>query len=95
MALKITDDCNNCTACEPECPSDAISEGGDIFVINPDLCTECVGYFGTPQCADVCPVECCVDDPDRKEDEVSLIEKAKKISPEKDFSGVFPSRYKK
>ena len=45
MATYITSDCINCGACEPECPNDAISEGDDIYVIDPDLCTECVGFY--------------------------------------------------
>ncbi|MEN9571196.1 MAG: hypothetical protein RL172_2427, partial [Bacteroidota bacterium] len=28
MAIKITDECINCGACEPECPNNAIYEGG-------------------------------------------------------------------
>ena len=58
MALIITEECVNCDVCEPECPNQAISMGPEIYVINPDLCTECVGHFGEPQCQIVCPVEC-------------------------------------
>ncbi|MCS5709573.1 YfhL family 4Fe-4S dicluster ferredoxin [Candidatus Berkiella cookevillensis] len=58
MALKITDDCINCDACEPECPNTAISQGEDIYEINPHQCTECVGHFAEPQCQKVCPVDC-------------------------------------
>ena len=64
MAYMITDDCTNCGACEAECPNEAITEGDEIFVIDPEKCTECVGHFDTPQCADVCPVDACVPDPD-------------------------------
>ncbi len=64
MAYMITEDCTNCGACEAECPNDAITEGDEIFVIDPEKCTECVGDFDTQQCADVCPVDCCVPDPD-------------------------------
>jgi ferredoxin len=60
MAYKITEECINCGACEPECPVNAISEGESIFVIDPEKCVECVGHFDTPQCASVCPVDCCV-----------------------------------
>ncbi|MFM7767593.1 MAG: 4Fe-4S binding protein, partial [Bacteroidota bacterium] len=28
MAIKITEECINCGACEPECPNNAIYEGG-------------------------------------------------------------------
>ena len=42
MSLIITDDCINCDVCEPECPNEAISQGEEIYVINPNLCTECV-----------------------------------------------------
>ena len=58
MALLITDECINCDVCEPECPNDAISQGSEIYVIHPARCTECVGHFDTPQCVEVCPVEC-------------------------------------
>jgi len=58
MALMITDDCINCAVCEPECPNLAIYEGEDIFEIDPNLCTECVGHFDEPQCQLVCPVDC-------------------------------------
>lgn len=94
MAYKITEECNNCAACEPECPNEAISEGENTFVINQDLCTECVGFHDTPQCADVCPVEACILDPDNEETEAELIEKAKKIHPDKEFGAGVPSRFK-
>ena len=58
MALIITDECINCDVCQPECPNDAISQGETIYVINPDKCTECVGHYDTPQCVEVCPVDC-------------------------------------
>ncbi len=72
MALKITDQCINCDVCEPECPNDAISQGVDIYEINPDKCTECVGHFDKPQCRDVCPVDCIPNDPDRVESKEEL-----------------------
>ncbi|MDP2730214.1 MAG: YfhL family 4Fe-4S dicluster ferredoxin [Dehalococcoidales bacterium] len=59
---KITDECINCGACEPECPNAAISEGEIIFVIDPDKCNRCVGDFPSSQCASVCPVDACVPD---------------------------------
>lgn len=84
MALKITEECINCGACEPECPNNAIYEGGvewalsdgtsvadstkhdaidvDHYYIVPDKCTECQGFHEEPQCASVCPVDCCVPD---------------------------------
>jgi len=58
MALKITDQCINCDVCEPECPNAAISMGPDIYVIDWQRCTECVGHFEKPQCVEVCPVDC-------------------------------------
>ncbi len=57
MALKITDECISCGACEPECPVEAISEGEDHFEIDANVCVECEGHFDEPQCQDVCPVE--------------------------------------
>ena len=58
MALIITDECINCDVCQPECPNDAISQGETIYVIDPGKCTECVGHYDTPQCVEVCPVDC-------------------------------------
>ena len=58
MSLLITDACINCDVCEPECPNEAISQGAEIYVIDPDKCTECVGHFDEPQCQQVCPVDC-------------------------------------
>lgn len=94
MSLKITDACTSCSVCEPECPNEAIYEGENTFVINPDLCTECVGFYEEPQCASVCPVECCIDDPDYKEDEASLIERARKIHSDEEIPEDYPSRYR-
>lgn len=75
MALIISDECINCDVCEPECPNGAISQGKDIYVINPSLCTECVGHHDKPQCMEVCPVDCISIDPDHIEDQAGLYEK--------------------
>ncbi len=111
MAIKITDECINCEACEPECPNNAIyapeeawrySDGtelrgtielldgtsadadeerndgefsDDYFYIVTDKCTECKGFHEEPQCASVCPVDCCVDDEDNVETEEVLLKK--------------------
>lgn len=82
MALKITDECINCGACEPECPNMAISAGDEIFEIEPDKCTECVGHFEESQCAAVCPVDCCVPDPDHKESKEELMAKYERLQEE-------------
>jgi ferredoxin len=113
MAIIITDECINCGACEPECPNNAIYEGGiewaindgtsikgsytledgssvdatarqtpisdEVYYIVPDKCTECVGFHEEPQCAAVCPVDCCVPDPDRVESEETLLEKKARL----------------
>ncbi|MCB0534365.1 MAG: 4Fe-4S dicluster domain-containing protein [Lewinellaceae bacterium] len=113
MAIIITEECINCGACEPECPNNAIYEGGvewaisdgntvagnytleggqtvdakakntpvsdDLYYIVPDKCTECVGFHEEPQCAAVCPVDCCVPDPDREETEDQLLEKKARL----------------
>ncbi len=105
----ITDECINCGACEPECPNNAIYEGGvewaisdgstikgtyqladgrildvkasnkpisnEYYYIVPDKCTECVGFHEEPQCAAVCPVDCCVPDPERVESEEVLLKR--------------------
>ena len=81
MSTFIDEDCINCGACEPECPNGAISEGSFIFEIDPDLCTECVGFHGDEACQSVCPVECCIPDPGNREEEIDLLKKAIKIHP--------------
>lgn len=75
MALKILDSCINCDMCDPECPNEAITYGTKIYEIDPDLCTECVGFYETPTCLSVCPIDCIISDPDRVEDKQTLLEK--------------------
>ena len=75
MALKITDACINCDVCEPVCPNEAIYAGPVIFEIDPSRCTECVGHFDTPQCRDICPVDCIPNDPAHVETEAQLLTK--------------------
>ena len=109
MATMITDDCINCGACEPECPNTAIYQGGvewelngatsaalddDIFYIVPDKCTECVGFFDQEACAAVCPVDCCIPNPEIVETEDVLLGRAKQLHPEQTFGDDFPSRFK-
>ncbi len=110
MATMITSECINCGACEPECPNTAIYQGGvewelngvrhpplsnDIFYIVPEKCTECVGFYDHEACAAVCPVDCCVPDPQRVESEAVLIERARQLHPEVSFGSEFPSRFRK
>jgi ferredoxin len=109
MATVITSECINCGACEPECPNTAIYQGGvewefegtmrpalsnEIFYIVPEKCTECVGFFDQEACAAVCPVDCCVPDPNRPETEAVLLERAKVLHPETTFGENFPSRFR-
>ena len=75
MALLITEECINCDVCEPECPNGAITQGADFYVIDPLLCTECVGHFPESQCIEVCPVDCIIHDPDRVESKEQLQQK--------------------
>jgi ferredoxin len=84
MAYYITDECILCGACEAECPNEAISEGEDLFVIDPDKCTECVGFFDTPQCYEVCPVEAPQPDPAHEESREELLAKFKALHPDKE-----------
>jgi len=72
MSLLINDECINCDVCEPECPNNAISQGDEIYEIDPNLCTECVGHFNEPQCIEVCPVDCILKDPENVESEGDL-----------------------
>ena len=79
MATMITEDCINCGACEPECPNQAIRQGDAVYVINPNLCTECVGFYGAEMCQEVCPVACCIPNPGIREDELTLYERAVRL----------------
>jgi ferredoxin len=79
MALLITEQCINCDVCEPECPNEAIAEGADYYVIDPGRCTECVGHFDTPQCVEVCPVDCIPLDPECQESTEQLLEKYRQL----------------
>ncbi len=113
MAIMITDDCINCGACDPECPNNAIYEGGvewaiadgtnvqgtytlkngeevdvdashsplsdEFYYIVPDKCTECTGFHDEPQCAAVCPVDCCLPDPDHEESEEVLLDRKNRL----------------
>jgi len=115
MAIKITDACINCGACEPECPNTAIYEAGmpwnmaegtslrgnftlmngdkidvdekinpiseEFYYISPDKCTECKGFHEEPQCAAVCPVDCCVPNEQIKESEEKLLNKQQILHP--------------
>ncbi|MDR1284649.1 MAG: YfhL family 4Fe-4S dicluster ferredoxin [Campylobacteraceae bacterium] len=67
MSLMITEECIACDACRDECPNNAIEESDPIYIIDPDTCTECIGYYDEPSCIAVCPVECIVSDPDNVE----------------------------
>jgi ferredoxin len=110
MSTLITEECINCGACEPECPNTAIYEGGapweldgqsgaalreDTYFIVPQKCTECVRFFDQEQCAAVCPVDCCVPDPNNSETEETLVERARKLHPEQTIAADFPSRFRK
>lgn len=75
MSLYITDECINCDVCEPECPNGAIAQGAEYYVIDPALCTECVGHFATSQCVEVCPVNCILSDPNHPESKDALHQK--------------------
>ncbi|WP_234084369.1 YfhL family 4Fe-4S dicluster ferredoxin [Azonexus sp. R2A61] len=80
MALMITDECINCDVCEPECPNEAISQGEEIYQIDPSKCTECVGHYDEPQCVQVCPVDCIPKNPDVVESEDQLWGKYEKLT---------------
>ena len=95
MATMITSDCINCGACEPECPNNAISQGDPVYVIDPLLCTECVGFHDYEACAAVCPVDVCVTDPNNIESEDVLIARARAVHPQTDFGEKFQSRFRK
>jgi ferredoxin len=79
MALMITDECINCDVCEPECPNEAIFLGPEIYQIDADKCTECVGHFEEPQCVQVCPVACIPLNPERIESRETLWQKYRRL----------------
>jgi len=83
MALMITDECINCDVCEPECPNEAISQGAEIYQIDPGLCTECVGHYDTPQCREVCPVDCIPLNPEHPETREQLQDKYQRLTQKK------------
>src|SRR5438046_4356448 len=111
MATVITSECINCGACEPECPNTAIYQGGvewqapdgamhpaisnDIFYIVPEKCTECVGFHDHEACAAVCPVDCCVPDPNIPETHDVLLARARALHPTEAIPDDAPSRFKK
>ena len=95
MATMITSECINCGACEPECPNNAISQGDPVYVIDPLLCTECVGFHDYEACAAVCPVDCCVTDPNNLETEEVLIARARALHQDVNFEENFQSRFRK
>jgi ferredoxin len=80
MSLIITDECINCDVCEPECPNGAISQGDEIYAIDANLCTECVGHFDQSQCVEVCPVDCIIKDPNHPETNEELTAKFERIA---------------
>ena len=50
-----------------------------LFVIDPALCTECVGHYDEPQCVVVCPVECIDPDPAHPESQEALLAKLARL----------------
>ncbi|MGA8278871.1 MAG: YfhL family 4Fe-4S dicluster ferredoxin [Rhodanobacteraceae bacterium] len=80
MALKISELCVNCDVCEPVCPNNAISMGGEFYEIAPQHCTECVGHHDAPQCLEVCPVECIFPDPAHAESRQQLLAKYARLT---------------
>ena len=88
MAFRILEDlCIGCAACEAVCPNDAVHRGDDdTFVVDPDLCTECVGFYDEQQCAEVCPVDACVPGSDVREIREELLAKFMELYPDKGSS---------
>ncbi|MDR2450232.1 MAG: YfhL family 4Fe-4S dicluster ferredoxin [Candidatus Accumulibacter sp.] len=80
MAMIIGEECINCDVCEPECPNGAITQGDEIYVIDPAKCTECVGHYDTQQCVEVCPVDCISRDTKYPESEEQLQAKFEKLT---------------
>lgn len=80
MALKITEACINCDVCEPVCPNQAIYQGIEIYEIDPERCTECVGHFDVPQCRAICPVDCIPLDEAHAETQEELMAKYRRLT---------------
>ena len=80
MSLIISYECINCDVCEAECPNGAISQGDEVYVIDPALCTECVGHYDTQQCVEVCPVDCISKDPGHAENDEQLWAKYERLT---------------
>lgn len=59
MALAIDmQECTLCGACEPVCPTNAISHDDKTFSIDPKMCEECEGFYDEAQCVLVCNEAC-------------------------------------
>ena len=79
MSYGIPEGCIYCGNCFEECPNEAIYEGDDKYEIDPEKCTECVGFHDVPQCASTCSVEIPEPDPAHQETKEELLEKFKKL----------------
>ena len=71
--LKGAIDFGDGTSIDADAPQAAVSD--EFYFIVPDKCTECTGFHEEPQCAAVCPVDCCVPDPEREETEEQLLDR--------------------
>ncbi|NIN66932.1 MAG: YfhL family 4Fe-4S dicluster ferredoxin [Anaerolineae bacterium] len=87
MAMLIAEECILCGACEPECPNQAIMEGEEVYEVDFDLCTECVGFYDEQQCVLVCPVDAVIFDPDHRETREQLKAKYLRLHPERQAIG--------
>ncbi len=56
----------------------------EVYYIVPDKCTECKGFHEEPQCAAVCPVDCCIPDDEHVESEETLLGKQRFMHPDED-----------
>jgi len=83
MARIIAEDCISCGACEEECANGAISQGPDIYIVDPEKCTECVGNFDSPKCVEVCGVDASQPNPEYVESREELLAKWYRIHPGK------------
>ncbi len=87
MSMFITEDCILCGACVPVCPNDAISEGEIVYEVDSSLCTECVGFYDTQQCVEVCPVDAVIFDPNNRETKDELKAKYLRLHPGREPTG--------
>jgi ferredoxin len=81
MAYQISEDCVKCSACELECPNQAIREEENQYVIDPNRCSECVGAYPSSKCAEMCAVDAPQPDPAHRKTKEALMKIWQELHP--------------